>query len=94
MKKSDSHRPTTLLKIKKETLTQVFSCELCEIFEKTFFTEQCFRRGGRDVSSFNSIPRSIMIFKAEYSSMDQIKFAVERPQKPYKICSRETSKTI
>ena len=25
--------------IKKETLTQVFSCKFCEIFEKTFFTE-------------------------------------------------------
>ena len=25
--------------IKKETLAQVFSCELCEIFEITFFTE-------------------------------------------------------
>ena len=25
--------------IKKETLGQVFSCELCEIFKKTFFTE-------------------------------------------------------
>ena len=24
--------------IKKETLAQVFSCELCEIFKKTFFT--------------------------------------------------------
>ena len=27
---------TTLL---KKTLTQMFSCELCEIFEYTFFTE-------------------------------------------------------
>ena len=25
--------------IKKETLTQVFSCEFCEIFKKTIFTE-------------------------------------------------------
>ena len=25
--------------IKKETLTQVFSCEFCEIFKNTFFTE-------------------------------------------------------
>ena len=24
---------------KKETLTQVFSCEICNIFKKTFFTE-------------------------------------------------------
>ena len=26
--------------IKKETLAQVFSCEFCEIFKNTFFTEQ------------------------------------------------------
>ena len=35
-------RPATLLKknfIKKETLVQVFSCELCEISKNTFFTE-------------------------------------------------------
>ena len=25
--------------IKKETLAQVFSCEFCEIFKNTFFTE-------------------------------------------------------
>ena len=25
---------------KKETLTQLFSCEFCEIFKNTFFTEQ------------------------------------------------------
>ena len=30
-------RPATLLK--KETLAQVFSCEFCEIFKNTFFTE-------------------------------------------------------
>ena len=30
--------PATLF-IQKETLTQVFSCELCEIFKNTFFTE-------------------------------------------------------
>ena len=26
--------------IKKETLVQVLSCEFCEIFKNTFFTEQ------------------------------------------------------
>ena len=26
--------------IKKEILTQVFSCEFCEIFKNTFFTER------------------------------------------------------
>ena len=31
-----SHLPTLL---KKETLTQVFSCEFCEIFKNIFFTE-------------------------------------------------------
>ena len=26
--------------VKKETVAQAFSCELCEIFKKTFFTER------------------------------------------------------
>ena len=30
-------RPATLLK--KESLAQVFSCEFCQIFKNTFFTE-------------------------------------------------------
>ena len=30
-------RPATLLK--KDTLTQVFSCEFCKFFKNTFFTE-------------------------------------------------------
>ena len=30
---------TNFRSIKKETLTQVFSCELCEISKNTFFTE-------------------------------------------------------
>ena len=32
-------RPTACNFIKKETLTQVFSCEICKIFKNTFFTE-------------------------------------------------------
>ena len=32
-------RPQVCNLIKKETLTQVFSCEFCEIFKNTFFTE-------------------------------------------------------
>ena len=31
-------RPATLL-INNETLVQVFSCEFCEMFKNTFFTE-------------------------------------------------------
>ena len=31
--------PETFNFIKKETLTQVFSYEFCEIFKSTFFTE-------------------------------------------------------
>ena len=27
---------------KKETLTQVLSCEICEIFKNTFFTEHLY----------------------------------------------------
>ena len=32
-------RPEACNFIKEETLTQVFSCEFCEIFKNTFFTE-------------------------------------------------------
>ena len=32
-------RPQACNFIKKKTLTQVFSCELCKIFKSTFFTE-------------------------------------------------------
>ena len=28
-----------LITVKKETLAQVFSCEFCEIFKDTFFTQ-------------------------------------------------------
>ena len=38
LKKVAGLRPTT--QFKKETLTQVFSCEFCEILKKNFFTEQ------------------------------------------------------
>ena len=31
--------------IKKETLAQVFSCEFCEIYKNTFFTEQLWTTG-------------------------------------------------
>ena len=34
-----SCRPKACNFIKKETLAQVFSCELCEISKNTFFTE-------------------------------------------------------
>ena len=40
--------------IKKETLAQMFSCEFCEIFKNTFFTEhlwttasECFMKLGK-----------------------------------------------
>ena len=32
-------RPQACNFIKKETVAQVFSCEFCEIFKNTFFTE-------------------------------------------------------
>ena len=35
-----SCRPHARNFIKRETLAQVFSCEFCEIFKNTFFTEQ------------------------------------------------------
>ena len=89
MKKSDSHRPTTLSKIKKRLWHRCFPVNFAKFLRKPFLQNNFLERE-RDVNSFNSIPRSIIIFKAEYSRMDQIKFAVDRPQKPYKICSRET----
>ena len=33
------HKVAGLITVKKETLAQVFSCEFCEIFKDTFFTE-------------------------------------------------------
>ena len=36
---SQETRPQTSNFIKKETLTQVFSCEFCQISKNTFFTE-------------------------------------------------------
>ena len=35
----DSQNSKAFSFIKKETLTQVFSCEFCEILKNTFFTE-------------------------------------------------------
>ena len=37
-----SCRPQVCSFIKKETLTPVFSCEFCEIYKNTFFTEHLF----------------------------------------------------
>ena len=37
---SNTETPTGALQLyKKETLTQLFSCEFCKIFKNTFFTE-------------------------------------------------------
>ena len=33
----ENHRPKACNFIKKETLTQVFSCEFCEIYKNTFY---------------------------------------------------------
>ena len=62
------NRVSFLIKfIKKETLAQVFSCEFCEIFKNTVFTEHLwatasvFRVFLRKVSEqlFHGIPRSL-----------------------------------
>ena len=56
--------PTTLLK--KETLVQVFFCELCEVFKVTFFTEHL-----RETAS----APGVMFFgklKVELASLDKI----------------------
>ena len=31
--------PITQIRVKKETLAQVFSCKFCEVFKSTFFIE-------------------------------------------------------
>ena len=36
---SQENTSATGLQLKKETLVQVFSCEFCEIFKNTIFTE-------------------------------------------------------
>ena len=41
-------------KVKKETLAQVFSCEFCENFKNTFFTEHVWTTGSR-ISSLESL---------------------------------------
>ena len=40
--------------MKKETLAQVFSCEFCEIFKNTFFTEHF--RETASVTNLNPVP--------------------------------------
>ena len=51
--------------IKKETLALVFSCELCEIFKDTFFTEHL-----RAIASVRIIPdHKILTFIVSQSSL-------------------------
>ena len=52
--------------IKKETLAQVFSCEFCEIFKNTFFTEHVWATASLPRSnsvqiSFKDIPFGLKI---------------------------------
>ena len=46
--------------IKKETLAQVFSCEICEISKNTFFTERL-RRTASEKSHQESLARGILL---------------------------------
>ena len=41
--------------VKKETLAQVFSCEFCEIFKSTVFTEQHWKTASASTPSENRI---------------------------------------
>ena len=43
--------------IKKEILAQMFSCEFCEIFKNTFFTEHLRTTASENVKSKNSFVR-------------------------------------
>ena len=49
-------KPATLLK--KEIMAQMFSCEFCEIFKNTFFTEHL-RRSASDFHTKDSIVKEI-----------------------------------
>ena len=52
--KKGKHRPCNF--IKKETLTQVFSCEFCEISKNTFFTEHLWTNASIiSVTQFSSV---------------------------------------
>ena len=41
--------------IKKETLTQVFSCKFCEISKNTFFTEHLWMAASEEISQKGSV---------------------------------------
>ena len=53
-------RPEACNFIKKDTLVQVFSCELCEIVKNTFFTEHIWA-----TASGISLTNTVMLFLFE-----------------------------
>ena len=59
--------------IKKETLAQVFSCEFCEIFKNTFFTEHLrLTAFGNDLLLFWFILRGYILLILKYSQVNDL----------------------
>ena len=56
--RSRHQRYFTEIEYKKEVLTQVFSCEFCEIFKNTFFTEHLRATASERISLKNFIRKN------------------------------------
>ena len=58
------YRPQVCIFIKKETLVHVFSCEFCEIFKNTYFTEHLWTKASVDT------------FGHQFSHMQQLSLVI------------------
>ena len=56
--------------LKKETLAHVFSCEICEIFKNTFFTEYLWTTASENVSTY------VLVLQPEYLLLQLLPFQV------------------
>ena len=56
--------------IKKEALAQVFSCEICEIFKNTFFTEYLWTTASGNVCTY------VLVLQPEYLLLQLLPFQV------------------
>ena len=54
--------------IKKETLTHVFSCEFCEIFQNTFFTENIWTTAS-ELTRTKSKERYFIVFIVQFEQV-------------------------
>ena len=62
--------------IKKETLAQVFSCEICEISKNIFFTEQLWVAASVPSTFQNLAYAFILIFKLQFTMWKVSKYGV------------------